>query len=162
LSEDWTPLPSSTELPKGIFQFDASLSLEPSTPMGSIKFVVFYLHAMVLPGQTLNDLWTLDYDKIFLQKVQFLPIAFNGDVLFELLPIFLITQDPSQMQGMDTKYDGHAWCKLVTTNIKNSFGLTSRRLVAWVTCNVCKMIVETLCALHLAMKHYGAMNMLIF
>jgi hypothetical protein len=31
------------------------------------------------------------------------------------------------MQGMDRKYDGHAWCKLVTTNIKNSFGFTFRK-----------------------------------
>jgi hypothetical protein len=38
---------------------------------------------------------------------------------------------PYQMQGMDEKYDGHAWCKLITTNTKNSFGLSfwkARRL----------------------------------
>jgi hypothetical protein len=27
-----------------------------------------------------------------------------------------------QMQGMDKKYDSHAWCKVKTTNI-NYFGL---------------------------------------
>jgi hypothetical protein len=32
-----------------------------------------------------------------------------------------IAHMPSQMQGMDRKYDGHAWCKVITTNIKNSF-----------------------------------------
>jgi hypothetical protein len=31
------------------------------------------------------------------------------------------------MQGMDKKYDGHAWCKLITTNIKNSFGLSFKK-----------------------------------
>ncbi len=28
----------------------------------------------------------------------------------------------SQMQGMDRKYHGHAWCKAITTTIKNNFG----------------------------------------
>jgi hypothetical protein len=36
------------------------------------------------------------------------------------------------MQGMDKKYDGHAWCKVITTNIKKKLGLTSGRLVVWV------------------------------
>jgi hypothetical protein len=27
------------------------------------------------------------------------------------------------MQGMDRKNDGHAWRKVITTNIKNSFGV---------------------------------------
>jgi hypothetical protein len=26
------------------------------------------------------------------------------------------------VQGMDRKYDGHIWCKVKMTNIKNSFG----------------------------------------
>jgi hypothetical protein len=81
---------------------------------------------MVLLGQTLNKLWNLDYENIPLQKIQFLPIAFNGDVLFELLPMISIIHNDSQMPFMDRKYDGHAWCKLVTTNIKNSFGLSFR------------------------------------
>jgi hypothetical protein len=81
---------------------------------------------MVLQGQTYNELRTLDYDKILLQKVQFLLITFDGDVLFELPPIYLNVHNPSQMQGMDKKYNGHAWNKLVTTNIKNLFGLSFR------------------------------------
>ncbi len=38
-----------------------------------------------------------------------------------------IANKPSQMQGMDRKYDGHPWCKVITTNIKNSFGLNFRK-----------------------------------
>jgi hypothetical protein len=34
----------------------------------------------------------------------------------------------SQMQSMDIKYNGHAWCKGVTTNIKNSFRLSFRKV----------------------------------
>jgi hypothetical protein len=81
---------------------------------------------MVLPKQTSNKLQTLDYDKIPLWKIQFLLIAFN-DILFELLPIFFTVHNLSQMQGMDKKYDGHAWCKLVTMNIKKSFGFSFRK-----------------------------------
>jgi hypothetical protein len=41
-------------------------------------------------------------------------------------------------------------------------GLISRRLVAWVTCGVCRMIMRTLCILPLTTKHYGVVNALIF
>ncbi len=54
-------------------------------------------------------------------------ITFDGDVLFELSPMFLTAHNPSQMQGMDKKYDGHVWCKLVTTNTKILFGLNFRK-----------------------------------
>ncbi len=77
---------------------------------------------MVLHGHTSNELQNLDYNKIYFQKVQFLSIAFNGDFLFKLPPMLLTTHTPLQMQGMDRKYDGHAWCKVITTNIKNNFG----------------------------------------
>jgi len=72
---------------------------------------------MVLPRQTFNELWTLDYDNIPLWKVQLLPIVFDGDFLFELPPIHLNVHNPCQMQGMDKKYNGHAWSKLVTQPI---------------------------------------------
>jgi hypothetical protein len=58
---------------------------------------------MVLLGQTLNKLRTLDYDKIPLQKVKFLSTAFDDDVLFELSPILSTAQNPSQIQGTDKK-----------------------------------------------------------
>jgi len=56
-----------------------------------------------------------------------LEIAFDGDVLFLLPPIFLTIHKLSQMQGMDKKYDGHAWCKVITTNIKNNFGFSFKK-----------------------------------
>jgi hypothetical protein len=55
-------------------------------------------------------------------KIQFLPITFDGDILFELPPIHSNVHNPSQMQNMDRKYDGHAWNKLIINNIKISFG----------------------------------------
>jgi hypothetical protein len=68
----------------------------------------------------------LDYDKIPIQKIQFLLIVFYGDVLFELLPL-LNAHGSSEMQGMDRKNDGHAWCKVIATNIKNNFGLNFKK-----------------------------------
>jgi hypothetical protein len=46
--------------------------------------MVSYLRLMVLLGQSSNKLWNLDYDKIPIQKVQFLLFYFDGDVLFKL------------------------------------------------------------------------------
>jgi hypothetical protein len=68
---------------------------------------------MVLLGHTFDKLQNLDYNKIPLQKIHFLLIAFDGDVFFELPLVFLIVHRPSQMQGMDRKYDGHVWCKVI-------------------------------------------------
>ncbi len=31
------------------------------------------------------------------------------------------------MQSMDRKNDGHAWCKVITTNIKNNYGLSFKK-----------------------------------
>lgn len=50
---------------------------------------------MVLLGQTLNKLQNLDHDKVPLQKVQLLLITFDGDILFELLPMFSTIHNPS-------------------------------------------------------------------
>jgi len=52
---------------------------------------------------------------------------FDGDILFELLSILSIAHKIFEMQGMDKNYDGHAWCKLVTTNIKHLFGLSFKK-----------------------------------
>jgi hypothetical protein len=37
--------------------------------------------------------------------------------------LFIIHWTFKQFQGMDWKFDNHAWCKLQASNIKNSFGL---------------------------------------
>jgi hypothetical protein len=55
-------------------------------------------------------------------------IVFDGDVLFELPPLLPNAYGSSKMHGMDRKNNGHAWCKVITTNIKNSFGLTFKKI----------------------------------
>jgi hypothetical protein len=65
----------------------------------------------------------LNYGAITITFVYCLPTKFNGDILFK----FPLMRHPlghsGQLQGMDKKYDGHAWCKLKTNNIKNMFEL---------------------------------------
>jgi hypothetical protein len=72
-----------------------------------------------------NVFKTLDFDTLDIQRVQFLPPTFNGDVLFELPPVD--TSGPfHMMHGMDKHHDSHAWIKTVTSNIKSDMSLTFR------------------------------------
>jgi hypothetical protein len=72
-----------------------------------------------------NVFKTLDFDSLDIQRVQFLPPTFHGDVLFEL-PL-VDTSDPfHMMHGMDKRHDGHAWTKIVTSNIKSDMSLMFR------------------------------------
>jgi hypothetical protein len=129
--------------------------------MGSIQSIAS-LCVMVLLRHTSNKLQNLDYDKIPFQKVQFLSITFNGDVLFKLPLFFPTLHMPLQMQGMDRKYNGHVWNKVITTNILKKLGLILGRLVAWATCVVCKMSVSTLYYVLLVMKYFGVVSANIF
>jgi hypothetical protein len=83
---------------------------------------------MLMARHTYNKFWNLDYDKIPIHYVPFMPTLFNGDVTFELPPLLPNIHNSSQLQNMDRKYDGHVWCKVITTNIKNSFGLNFRKV----------------------------------
>jgi hypothetical protein len=56
-----------------------------------------------------NVFRSIDYDIFDIQRVQFLPLTFNGDVLFEL-PLFgnsTLNSHAKLMQGMDKRHDGH-------------------------------------------------------
>ncbi len=83
-SDNFIPFPLLMKSSKGILQFDASLSSQPSIPIGSIQSIVFCLYVKVMLRHTSNELKNLDYDKISIQKVRSLSIVFNGDVLFKL------------------------------------------------------------------------------
>ncbi len=67
--------------------------------------------------------WSLDYEAITIEFVNCLPIEFNGDILFELPLVRHPLGYFEQLQGMDRKFNGHVWCKLQTSNIKNLFRL---------------------------------------
>ncbi len=66
----------------------------------------------------------LNYDNFHIENVRWIPTTFNGDVLFEFPHIVSPNGHSRQMQKMDKKHDGHVWCKVKTTNIKNDFKFT--------------------------------------
>jgi hypothetical protein len=72
------------------------------------------------------DLKSLNYDVITIEFVNYFPTKFNGNILFELLPLHHLLGHSEQLQVMDKKYNGHVWCKLQTSKIKNVFGLGFR------------------------------------
>jgi hypothetical protein len=75
-----------------------------------------------------NAFRSLDYDSLDIQRVQFLPPTFNGDVLFELPPVDMsaLQSHAKLMHGMDKHHDGHAWTKTIISHIKNNMNLTFR------------------------------------
>jgi hypothetical protein len=85
------------------------------------------LHAILIIRHAFNELHNLDYHKITIQTISFFPTTFNGDILFELPPLFPNNPSSIQMQGMAKNYDGHTWSKVITTNNKNNFGLSFRK-----------------------------------
>ena len=76
-----------------------------------------------------NELSTMDLSTIKHETVPFLPPVFDGDVIFELSPCGPSSSaiGARNLEGMDKRYDGHPWCKLVTTNIHNSDNLKFRK-----------------------------------
>ncbi len=103
----------------------------------SFKTIIDYLKVIYVAPHSLNELRSLNYNKIKIEYVSSLAITFNDDIIFELLPIRLSTCHSGQMQGMDCKYDGHVWCKVKTSNINNSFGFgfTSTRCLGHLHCD---------------------------
>jgi len=92
----------------------------------SFEIVINCLTTMSVAPHSSNELRSLDYNKIKIQYVFSLSITFNDDIIFELPPIRLPTDHFGQMQGMDCKYNGYAWCKVKTSNINNNFDLGFR------------------------------------
>ncbi len=93
---------------------------------------------MSLISDTCFELKSFDYGAIIIEFVNCLPT--NSMVTYSLN--FLLVCHPlghfRQLQ-VDKKYNGHAWCKLQTNNIKNSFRLGFRTQNALDIC-VVKMI----------------------
>jgi hypothetical protein len=75
-----------------------------------------------------NKLASLYYEKKAYHKVQYLPPSYNGDVVFEL-PSSHVSASTSKnfMDGMDKRFNGHTWCRTITSNIHNSQGFTFRK-----------------------------------
>ena len=76
-----------------------------------------------------NELSTMDLSIVKHETVTCLPPVFDSDVIFELPPCgpSSSASGAKNLEGMDKRYDGHPWCKLVTTNIHNSDNLKFRK-----------------------------------
>ena len=76
-----------------------------------------------------SELSKIDFDTIEHEQVKYLPPVYDGDKIFELPPVPEGVPNPfgGGMDGMSKQYDGHTWCKTMTTNIKNEYGLTYRK-----------------------------------
>ena len=64
------------------------------------------------------------------EVVPHLPIKFNDNVVFELLPLSIVKErGMARLDGMDRKFDGHAWTKTATKNIVDPSRLLSFKYV---------------------------------
>ena len=76
-----------------------------------------------------SEILSIDFGSIEHVEVKYLPTPYDGDKIFELppLPENIPTTFSGDMDGMEKQYDGHTWCKTMTTNIKNDYGLKFRK-----------------------------------
>ena len=89
------------------------------------------------PGSR-NELAFLNYDRIPYYKVQYLQPSYNGNAIFELLPSCVsASTSKNTIDGMNKRFDGHTWCRTITSNIHNSQGLTFRKslYIGQLVCN---------------------------
>ena len=105
---------------------DAQCTLSLAHLDTSSSSVMEFLRALRTLKGSRNVLSRLDYDTILAYVVQTLPPKFNGDVIFELPPVYIshMSTYAKGMFGMDKRHDGHMWSKTVTTNIMNFQGFT--------------------------------------
>jgi len=104
--------------------------------------------------------------------VPFLSTSSNANVTLKLPPLLTNIHNTSQMQGMDRKYDGHVWCKVIITNIKNSFGLNFKKACClghllcmqddcekFVHLGSCNEIFQSNQLVHILMKRHMALDL---
>jgi hypothetical protein len=75
-----------------------------------------------------NALTKVDYDSVQHVKVDYLPLVYNGDVVFEFLSVRSLSASSQAglMVDMDKRHDGHVWTRTCTSHIKNDMGLMFR------------------------------------
>ena len=64
------------------------------------------------------------------EVVQFLPIEYNGNVIFELPSLPVVKERRvARLDGMNWRFDGHVWTETVTTTIVDPSRLLSFKYV---------------------------------
>ena len=65
-----------------------------------------------------SNLKSADLGSFMHLVVEFLPVEFNGNYIFELPPLFVVKEGGAcRLDGMDQKFDRHAWTETATSNI---------------------------------------------
>jgi hypothetical protein len=77
------------------------------TSTSIMRSVVDLLKAMLQIQHTSNELRSLDSAIMKFEAINFLPMKFDNNVLFELPPLYKPMGVSKHMQGMDKKYDSH-------------------------------------------------------
>ena len=106
--------------------YHSSLSVPPTDALVLPRLsIIDCLLRLATMHRSRNELSTMDLSTIKHETVPFLPPVFDGDVIFKLPPCGPSSSATGarNLEGMDKRYDGHPWCKLVTTNIHNSDNL---------------------------------------
>jgi hypothetical protein len=122
-------LNSTSESPSNS-QLQSSLSRPPLYPYPSGRVSIMdCLNRLAKMHRSRNELSTMDLSIMKHQRVSFLPAVFDGDIIFEIPPCRSNSSSSAarSLEGMDKRYDGHPWCRLVTTNINNSDNLKFRK-----------------------------------
>jgi hypothetical protein len=99
-----------------------------------------------------NKLRSLDFGSMKFFNVSFLLRNFNGDILFERLPIRHPMGYSRQMQVIDVKCNGHVWCKMKTTSIRNYISIGFKTTKCLAICTIKTILVACLCDMVLKMK----------
>lgn len=115
------PLPSRNSCP-------SSSNLLPSPSQPDSTSVVAMLQKLASRKRSKSVLSRVDYSAIPVERVDFLPPEYNGDVIFKFPPLGCNSTQTvaKQLGGMDKRYDGHAWTRTITSNIMNDVGLSFR------------------------------------
>ena len=120
-----TPLPSGSHMSPSI-----STGKPPVHPKSkNTRSILMHVRQTCRRKGSRSELSKIDIDNLDLNRVKYLPPKYDGDMIFELppLPEGIPRQFGGGLDGMSKQYDGHTWCRTMTTNIKNDFGLTYRK-----------------------------------
>lgn len=68
---------------------------------------------------------TTNFDHIEVRDVKYMPLSYNNDILFMLLPISMGIVYDCSIDGMEKMCDRHAWCTTKTIPIQNDLDTLS-------------------------------------
>lgn len=133
LSDDELPEPhdvykvrtSSYPVPQCSAGSTSSATIAALSPSTKIHSIVECLKKLVGRKGSRNVFKQIDYHTVDIHGVEFLPPKYNGDIIFEFLPLGSSSKDTKakHLCGMDKQYDGHVWTRTHISNSTNEFGL---------------------------------------